>query len=129
MIRRKLSQALGWMAKTLKGFLDDPRRMIGAAGLTMGAIVIIIIAVLVKGMFSAELAASALAAVIAPLLRDVVITVCAVLAVIIMTMLGFKNFKVSAMGAEVEASMVEKSAQDAAQALQDLSASVGAEKP
>lgn len=129
MLRRQLAKALGWLAKSLKGFLDSPLRAINAAGLTMGALFIAIFVVLVIAMFSHALATSALAAVIAPLLQNMALALLVVIAVVIMVQLGFKNFSAKFMGAEVEASMVAEASQDAAQALQDLSASIGSDDP
>ena len=128
MLRRQLTKALGWLAKTLKGFLDNPLRMIGAAGFVMGGLVVAIGVILTFAMFSPTLAGSALAAVVAPLLQNIALTMLAIIAVVILVMLGFKDFRIAAMGAEVSASMAKEASQDAAQALQDLSASIGSEK-
>lgn len=124
LIRRKLSQALAWTSRTIKGFLDDPQRMIGAAGVVMGVLVVAIGVVLTLAMFTPKLAASALAAVVAPLLTNLALAMIAIIGVVIMVMLGFKDFKARFMGAEVEASMVREASQDAAQALQELSNAV-----
>ena len=129
MIRRQLSKAFAWMAKTLKGLLDSSQRSINGAGLTFGAIFIAIVVVMVVAMFTKSMADSALAVIIAPELTKLGLGALCVVAVVVLCGLGFKSFKAGFMGAEVEASMVAESAQDAAQALQDLSASVGSDEP
>ena len=129
MIRRKLSRAIAWLAKTLKGLLDSSQRSINGAGITFGVIFVAIVVVMVVAMFSKSLATSALAVVVAPELTKLGLGALAVVTVVVLCGLGFKSFKAGFMGAEIEASRVSDAAQDAAQALQDLSASVGAEKP
>lgn len=130
MLRRKLSQVLAWLSRTVKGFLDNPLRVINAAGLAMGAAFMAIVVVMVIAMFSKALATSALAVVVAPELTKLALGLLAVIAVVVMVQLGFKSFKAGFMGAEIEATLGEakEASQDAAQALQDLSASIGSEK-
>ena len=94
-----------WLSKSLRGFLDNPLRVINAAGLTMGALFIAIGVVLVVAMFNKALATSQLAAVIAPLLTNMGLGLLAVIAVVVMVQLGFNSFKAGFMGAEIEASM------------------------
>lgn len=131
MIRRQLSKALAWLSKTLKGFLDSPLRAINSAGLAMGAGFFAIVVVMITAMFSTALATSPLAAIIGPELTKLALGLLAVIAVIVMVQLGFKKVKASLLGAEIEATLGEakEATQDAAQALQDLSASIGSDDP
>lgn len=108
MLKRWLNRIGGWLAKSLRGFLDNPLRVINAAGLTMGGLFIAIGVVLTIAMFSKALAASALAVVIAPELTKLALGLLAVIAVVICVQLGFKDFKARFMGAEIEASIKEK---------------------
>ena len=121
LIRRWLSQAAGWLARTIRHFLANPLQMIGLAGVVMGGLVVAIGCVLVIAMFTPSMAASALAAVVAPLLTNLALAMIAIIGVVICVMLGFKNFKASFMGAEVEASMAEDALESAADGLEGWS--------
>lgn len=129
MIRRKLSQAAAWSAKTIRHFLADPLQMIGLAGVVMGGLVVAIGVILTFAMFSPTLAASALAAVIAPLLQNIALTMLAIIAVVIMVMLGFKDFRIAAMGAEVSATMAKEASLEAADALEKVGEALTPDDP
>lgn len=110
MLKRWLDRIGVWIAKSLRGFLDNPLRVVNAAGLAMGAIFIAIGVVLIVAMFSKALASSALAVVIAPELTKMALGLLAVIAVVICVQLGFKDFKARFMGAEIEASVRDEKA-------------------
>lgn len=131
MIRRKLSQALAWMTKTMRGFISNPLYMVGMAGVIFGLLVVVFTSIMTAMAFLPSIAAAPLAAVVAPLLRDIILAMMAMVAIVSLVFLGFKNFAAEFMGMKIQASAqdVKEASEKAADALDDLADSVAPENP
>lgn len=131
MIRRKLSQALAWLAKTMRGFISNPLYMVGMAGVIFGLLVVVFTSIMTAMAFLPSIAAAPLAAVVAPLLRDIILAMMAMVAIVSLVFLGFKNFAAEFMGMKIQASAqdVKEASEKAADALDDLADAVAPENP
>lgn len=85
-------------------FLREPMRAVAAAGLAFGILFVILVAILTATMF---VKTAPLAETIAPLLHNVILGVLALIAVIALTFLGYRNLTASFAGASVTVSKEE----------------------
>lgn len=131
MIRRNLSKALAWASKTMCGFISNPLYMVGMAGVIFGLLVVIFTSILTGMAFIPSIAAAPLAAVVAPLLRDIILAMMAMVAIVSLVFLGFKNFAAEFMGMKIQASAqdAKEASEKAADALDDLADAVAPENP
>lgn len=115
-----------WFAKWTKRlidaltcFLQNPLRAVAAAGLGFGVLFVILTAILTATMF---IATAPLAVTVAPLLHNVILGVLALIGIIALTFLGYRNVTASFAGATVTVSAddVEKASGEALEALEKV---------
>ena len=127
MNRRLKSWTRKWskrLVEALSCFLRDPLRAVAAAGLAFGVLFVILTGILTATMF---VKTEPLAETVAPLLTNVILGVLALIGIIALTFLGYKNVKASFVGASVEVSAQEvaDAAEGLADALDEVAATVG----
>ena len=82
-------------------FLREPMRAVAAAGFAFGILFVILVAILTSTMF---VKTAPLAATVAPLLHNVILGVLALIGIIALTFLGYRNVTASFAGATVTVS-------------------------
>lgn len=96
-----------WTARLIAAltcFLQNPLRAVAAAGLAFGILFVILVAILTATMF---VKTAPLAETVAPLLTNIILGVLALIAVIALTFLGYRNLTASFAGASVTVSKEE----------------------
>lgn len=93
-----LKRWLKRIVDSISCFLREPMRAVAAAGLAFGILFVILVAILTATMF---VKTAPLAETIAPLLHNVILGVLALIAVIALTFLGYRNLTASFAGASV----------------------------
>lgn len=101
MIRAFLTRWTKRLISALTCFLQNPLRAVAAAGLGFGVLFVILVAILTATMF---ITTAPLAATVAPLLHNVILGVLALIGIIALTFLGYRNVTASFAGATVTVS-------------------------
>lgn len=124
MIKRWSAKWSKRVVDTLSCFLRDPLRAVAGAGLAFGILFVILTGILTATMF---VKTAPLAETVAPLLTNVILGVLALIGIIALTFLGYRNVKASFGGASVEVSAgdVRDALQTAQDAVEGMSATVG----
>lgn len=128
MLKRWLSKWSKRIVSAISCFLREPMRAVAAAGLAFGILFVILTAILTATMFTKT---APLAETVAPLLHNVILGVLALIAVIALTFLGYRNLTASFAGASVTVSRedVEDARGSALDALEEVAGHVGADDP
>ncbi len=128
MIRRWFAKWTKRLIDALTCFLQNPLRAVAAAGLGFGVLFVILTAILTATMF---VKTAPLAGTVAPLLHNVILGVLALIGIIALTFLGYRNVTASFAGATVTVSAedVEDARGSALDALEKISDAVDPEKP
>lgn len=128
MIRRWFAKWTKRLIDALTCFLQNPLRAVAAAGLGFGVLFVILTAILTATMF---VKTAPLAGTVAPLLHNVILGVLALIGIIALTFLGYRNVSASFAGATVTVSAgdVENARGSALDALEKISDAVDPEKP
>lgn len=101
MIRRWFAKWTKRLIDALTCFLQNPLRAVAAAGLGFGVLFVILTAILTATMF---VKTAPLAGTVAPLLHNVILGVLALIGIIALTFLGYRNVTASFAGATVTVS-------------------------
>ena len=101
MLKRWLAKWSKRLIDALKCFLQNPLRAVAAAGLGFGILFVILTAILTATMF---VKTAPLAGTVAPLLHNVILGVLALIGIIALTFLGYRNVTASFAGATVTVS-------------------------
>lgn len=128
MLKRWLAKWSKRLIDALTCFLQNPLRAVAAAGLGFGILFVILIAILTSTMF---VKTAPLAATVAPLLHNVILGVLALIGIIALTFLGYRNVSASFAGATVTVSAedVKDARGNALEALEKIGDAVDPEKP
>lgn len=128
MLKRWLAKWTKRLIDALTCFLQNPLRAVAAAGLGFGVLFVILTAILTATMF---VKTAPLAGTVAPLLHNVILGVLALIGIIALTFLGYRNVTASFAGATVTVSAedVEDARGSALDALEKISDAVDPEKP
>lgn len=128
MIRRWFAKWTKRLIDALTCFLQNPLRAVAAAGLGFGVLFVILTAILTATMF---VKTAPLAGTVAPLLHNVILGVLALIGIIALTFLGYRNVTASFAGATVTVSAedVEDARGSALDALEKVGDAVDPEKP
>lgn len=128
MLKRWLAKWTKRLISALTCFLQNPLRAVAAAGLGFGVLFVILTAILTATMF---VKTAPLAGTVAPLLHNVILGVLALIGIIALTFLGYRNVSASFAGATVTVSAedVEDARGSALDALEKISDAVDPEKP
>ncbi|MCV0414475.1 MAG: hypothetical protein K5831_06290 [Brevundimonas sp.] len=128
MLKRWLAKWSKRLIDALTCFLHNPLRAVAAAGLGFGILFVILTAILTATMF---VKTAPLAGTVAPLLHNVILGVLALIGIIALTFLGYRNVSASFAGATVTVSAedVEDARGNALDALEKISDAVDPEKP
>ena len=128
MLKRWLAKWTKRLISALTCFLQNPLRAVAAAGLGFGVLFVILTAILTATMF---VKTAPLAGTVAPLLHNVILGVLALIGIIALTFLGYRNVKASFGGASVEvtAGDVKDALQTAQEAVEKVSASIASDQP
>lgn len=128
MIRRWFAKWTKRLISALTCFLQNPLRAVAAAGLGFGVLFVILTAILTATMF---VKTAPLAGTVAPLLHNVILGVLALIGIIALTFLGYRNVSASFAGATVTVSAedVEDARGSALDALEKVGDAVDPEKP
>ena len=120
MLKRWLQRAWKRIVDSISCFLREPGRAVAAAGFAFGILFVILVAILTATLF---IDTKPLAETVVPLLHNVALGVLALIGIIALTFLGYRNVKASFGGASVEVSAeeAEDALEDAADSLDEWS--------